>query len=342
MELKPVISIIVPVYNVPRRYLKKCIESTLAQTMYEIEVVIVDDGSTDGSSAICDKYAEKDRRIVVIHKKNEGLSAARNTGVDAASGEWILFLDGDDWLESDTCEKTYAIAKKNDVDIVMFKAVQEFSNHSKPLHYPYEKDTFFKGEECYALLKDILTFDSNIASAWGKLIKRKLLVDNGIYHDKKLRQGSEGIEFNIRLFQKLNRVFFLDKCFYHYIYNGDSISAKHNEKNHFYVIKCFEKIKQEILLLKDSKLMELFYVRFAHVVVATAVSGYFSPHNLEPFKVKKKKYSIYLSKPLVKETMKSVNRKRLDLKRRIVLCLIELHLFRIIAMLAFVRDKQKH
>ena len=113
------VSIVVPVYNVPESALRKCLESTINQTMKEVEVLVIDDGSTDHSGLICDEYAASDNRIRVIHKANGGLSAARNIGYEMARGEWITFLDGDDWIDPATCEKTYNLGIENDVDIVI-------------------------------------------------------------------------------------------------------------------------------------------------------------------------------------------------------------------------------
>jgi len=96
------ISVIIPIYNV-EQYLQKCVDSVLAQTYHNIEIILIDDGSTDHCGEICDEYAQTDDRIVVIHKANAGLSAARNSGFDAATGKYITFLDGDDWLSADAC-----------------------------------------------------------------------------------------------------------------------------------------------------------------------------------------------------------------------------------------------
>ena len=100
---EPLVSIIVPVYKVPEQYLRKCIESTMTQTLQNIEILLVDDGSPDQCGEICDAYAEKDSRVKTLHKQNGGLSSARNYGCRAARGKWIMFVDGDDWIEPDMC-----------------------------------------------------------------------------------------------------------------------------------------------------------------------------------------------------------------------------------------------
>ena len=115
----PKISVIVPVYNV-QKYLEKCIDSLINQTLRDIEIILVDDGSTDNSGLICDKYAGKDSRIKVIHKTNEGVSCARNDGTDAATARYILFIDADDWVEPNLCEITYKAAAGNCADLVLY------------------------------------------------------------------------------------------------------------------------------------------------------------------------------------------------------------------------------
>ena len=112
----PKISIIVPVYNV-EKYLRKCVDSILNQTFKDFELILVDDGSIDTSGKICDEYNLKDNRIKVIHKENGGLSSARNAGLDIAQGEYIGFVDSDDWIELDMYEELYKICKENDTDV---------------------------------------------------------------------------------------------------------------------------------------------------------------------------------------------------------------------------------
>lgn len=337
------VSIIVPVYNIPQLTLRQCIESTINQTIKEIEIILVDDGSTDGSGLICDEYAKKDSRIKVFHKKNEGLSAARNTGYENATGEWITFLDSDDWIDSRTCEDTYNFGVEHNVDVVIFGTVQEFEHQKKIFKYHYKNGKIFEGEQCKELQCEILNFNGNIATAWAKLFSKKFLDANKLKHNSELRQGSEGIEFNIRVFEKAQKVYFTDTIYYHYIYNPNSISAKHSEVNHLFVIKCFEEINRQIgLSVNRDNLKKLFYNRFAYVLVATAISGYFSPANKQNFATKKKSFEKYCKKDLVKKTLKEYNIKNIDAKRNIILFCIKWHVFIPIAILSFIRYKQKN
>ena len=120
------ISIIVPVYNVEHE-LSRCVDSILNQSYTNIEVILVDDGSTDRCPSICDAFVMKDRRVRVIHKPNGGLSSARNAGLREASGEWILYVDSDDYILNDSCERLIAVGAKYDCDIVSADAIREFN-----------------------------------------------------------------------------------------------------------------------------------------------------------------------------------------------------------------------
>lgn len=337
------VSIIIPVYNIPEQNLRKCIESVINQTLEEIEIILVDDGSTDSSGIICDEYATIDNRVKVIHKLNCGLSAARNTGFENAKGEWITFLDSDDWIEPHTCEETYKLGIENDVDIVIFSTIQEFGKFKKIFKYKLKNKKVYTKNECTNLQCEILNFEGNIATAWAKLYKREFLERNNLKHNEKLRQGSEGIEFNIRVFEKVQKVIFTNKIYYHYVFNPNSISAKHNVENHFWVIRCFEIIEKDIETSKNyRKLKEFFYDRFAYVIVATAISGYFSPNNHEKYKEKKKSFENYIKQDLVLRTLSNYNIDNVGKERAIVLSLIKKKNYNIITILALIRYIQKH
>lgn len=116
--MQPKISIVIPVYNVGQ-YLCQCLDSIITQTIQDYEVILVDDGSTDESPSICDKYAEKNKRFTVIHQKNEGSAKARNTGLDKATGEYIAFIDSDDWINEDHLQNLQKRAEETEADIVI-------------------------------------------------------------------------------------------------------------------------------------------------------------------------------------------------------------------------------
>lgn len=340
--LESLISVVVPVYNVPEQYLRNCLKSICNQTIENIEVIVVDDGSTDQSGAICDEFARKDRRIKVIHKENGGLSAARNTGYENAKSEWIMFVDGDDWIDAEMCQCMQEIGARTGTQLVMCGMVKEYSNSSEPYKYNLKEGKIYKGQECKWLQEQLLHYNSNIAVAYCKLISRDLLEKYNIKHDAQLRQGAEGLEFNLRLFEKLDSAVFINKPFYHYIYNENSISSLHNEANHEFVVKCFEKIKKQINSSDNREnLTYWFNNRLLYVIITTAISGYFSPVNKETFHIKKIKYKTYLNHEIVKNALCSGNEQGLSKSRKITLFFIKRNMFEIVAVIAYLRNWQK-
>ena len=141
------VSIIIPIFNT-ETFLKRCVSSVIDQTLKDIEIILVDDGSTDNSGNICDEFAQKDSRVKVIHKKNEGVGIARNSGINIAKGGYIGFVDSDDWVDADMYETLYNAAKENGADIVMCDAVTKYDKEK------YEADTITQLSETKILKKE--------------------------------------------------------------------------------------------------------------------------------------------------------------------------------------------
>lgn len=166
----PLVSVVVPIYNV-EPYLRECVNSILGQTYSNTEIILVDDGSTDGSSLICDEYSKRDSRIRVIHKANGGLSDARNTGLDDAHGDFVTFVDSDDWLEPNMIERCMNLIEINNADFCGASFMLAYRDHKVPNH------VFAKGPEVYskeeALAKYL--FNTNIGVCiWGSVHRRSL------------------------------------------------------------------------------------------------------------------------------------------------------------------------
>ena len=187
------VSIIIPIYNV-EKYLSRCVASVLQQTLSNIEMILVDDGSPDKCPSICDQYKEKDSRIKVIHKKNGGLASARNAGLKIATGEYILFLDSDDWIEPETVEELVSIAEQYQVDFVRFRPMYagwpnhkdgslcDFGTESGMKEGVYLKDDIVR--EIYPRLfaTPQLTLGA-IVAAWRSLYRREFLQNNKLLFD---------------------------------------------------------------------------------------------------------------------------------------------------------------
>jgi len=241
----PLISIVVPVYNV-EKYLPLCIESIIRQTYKNLEIFLVDDGSPDNCGKICDEYAQKDNRIKVIHKQNGGLSDARNVAIDVATGEYITFIDSDDYVKEDYIEYLYGILSKYDADmsITFFNMFYEGCS-------PKEEPTN-TSKECKILnIDDALTmmfyqkeFDT---SAWGKLYKIDLFKD-GIRYPKGLLY--EDLPTTYRIIIKCNTIVFSQYKSYYYLLRKDSIEG--SSFNPRKLDSCLTIIKQ---LERDMPLM---------------------------------------------------------------------------------------
>jgi len=166
MKNQPLVSIVVPIYKVPEMYLHQCIESCIGQTLRDLEIILVDDGSPDRCGEICDEYAKKDDRIKVIHKKNGGLAAARNTGQDAATGITLKFLDGDDYMEPECCKNMYDFFVAKKVEVVLYDCYRTYPTKKIPIHCfaGKEPSRLFVGEDCRKLQAAVFDFNADIGS----------------------------------------------------------------------------------------------------------------------------------------------------------------------------------
>lgn len=211
----PKVSVIVPIYNV-EKYLEKCINSLLSQTLEDIQIILVNDGSKDNSGNIAKEYEKNNKnRIIYVEKENGGLSDARNYGLKYATGDFIAFLDSDDYIEKNAYEEMYNKAIEENADYVECDFIWEFPNKIRvDKQYPYKNK------------KEMLSFVRVVA--WNKLIKRQLIIDNNLEFPKGLRY--EDIEFTYKLIPFVNKFAYVDKPFIHYVQREGSIANVQNER----------------------------------------------------------------------------------------------------------------
>ncbi len=231
---KAKVSVIVPIYNV-EKYLNRCVDSVLSQTLTDLEVILVDDGSPDNCGKICDQYAEKDGRIKVVHKKNGGLSSARNAGLDVATGEYIFFLDSDDWLENDGLEMLYQKATETGVDFVRFRPYKanwpnlpELAPYTDGPSCELRSGYYDRGDIEREVLTRILATDSMTlgptVSACMALYKSSFIRENNLRFDEEVK-NSEDVIFSAEVIYSANSFYYIEEAgVYCYYYNGDSIS----------------------------------------------------------------------------------------------------------------------
>ncbi len=243
----PKISIIIPVYNV-EKYLNRCVDSILNQSLQDFEIILVNDGSTDSSPKICDEYVQQDERIHVIHKQNARVAAARNDGIKVAQGEFISLIDSDDWIEPTMLEEMYSTATQFGCDFVMC----DFTKKGKEVEYTVSQpigEGFYDRERIEKeLFKCLIMFDNiefpPTISNWTCLFNREFLIDNVLYYDEDIHYCEDSI-FGSKVMYNANRFYYLKgKYFYNYFYNPNSTTSKYNPKKWDSYLKINERLEE--------------------------------------------------------------------------------------------------
>ncbi|MGN1221354.1 MAG: glycosyltransferase family 2 protein [Candidatus Cryptobacteroides sp.] len=213
------VSIIVPIYNI-EEYIRECIDSILAQTYSDFELILVDDGSPDNCGCICDEYANIDDRIRVIHKKNGGLTSARNAGLKVAKGEWIMHVDGDDWVEPDMLELLIEAARVTGADLVFgdFTKYGPYSGYHKLPTWSVDKRESMSNYIAYMM-----------TTIWGSIAKRSIYIDNKLKSPEKISY-CEDFHLIVRLCHFANKIVNVHRPFYHYRYRPTSIMSNMSRK----------------------------------------------------------------------------------------------------------------
>ena len=258
------ISIIVPVYNV-EKFLPRCLDSLVNQTYQDIEIICVNDGSTDGSLAILEQYAVKDERINIFSQDNQGVSCTRNMGLQVAKGDWIMFVDSDDWIETDCCQKVLDVSQ--DTEFVLFSYVREFKSSSAPkrfwgneeikfdetnIHQLYERLIALKGKE----LRHPDNIDS-LSTPWGKIYRTETIRDHHLTFVSTNEIGTEDLLFNVEYFKYVHRAFYLPECLYHYRKSTlSTLTSLYKEDLDKKWLQMFERIENVITPLNRPELME--------------------------------------------------------------------------------------
>lgn len=219
------ISIIVPVYKVEKE-LDRCVQSLQKQTYKNIEIILVDDGSPDCCPKLCDQYALEDNRIRVIHKENGGLSDARNTGLNLAVGEYVLYVDSDDYIELDACERFVDVIKMQDVDIVVGNAIMEKPDACEMMvHTATPSGVLYDAKD---FIKKAICAYQWYAPACFNLYRRNYLLENKLYFKKGIY--FEDVQMLPRVFLPAKKIACIDGIFYHYIIRENSIMTSEKDE----------------------------------------------------------------------------------------------------------------
>lgn len=259
--MNDLISVVVPAYNI-EKYIERCIKSILCQTYSNIEVIIVDDGSTDNTASIIDQYALKDTRIIPIHKKNGGVSSARTEGINRASGDWIGFVDGDDVIEENMYEVLINNAKKYDADI---------SHCGYQMIFPDGHIDFYYNTKCIEVqdntkaLEELLSGRKIEPGLWNKLFKKSLFNDSIDYESLSKIKINEDLLLNYFLFKNSNLAVYEDFCPYHYILRKGSAAVSKNIHHCIDPLFVITYIKDE--LTNNLELYPTIYSRYLYQLI---------------------------------------------------------------------------
>lgn len=252
----PLISVIIPVYNV-EKYLHRCLDSVIAQTYQNLEIICVDDGSIDESGRICNQYAVRDARIKVIHQENQGLSAARDRGLDAADGEYIAFVDSDDYILEGMYKKMLDKLLDYSVDLCVCQWQYEFSDGRQVVKKKYIDPTIYGCKTSLEFARFLYrgNYENGVVvAAWNKLYRRALL-------DKIRFEGRihEDEAFNGRIMAKNISVYVMEEQFYVYAQNGDSLTNKPFSANKFFFLDVLaerrELFKSDAFIRQETELL---------------------------------------------------------------------------------------
>lgn len=327
------ISVIVPVYNV-EKYINKCIDSIINQTYTNLEIILVDDGSPDNCGKICDEYAEKDKRIKVIHKKNGGVSSARNEGLKKSKGEWISFIDADDWIEKDFCEILInkAIETKSDIALCGYNRVVD--NQKEKINVS-NKELFFDSNE---YLIKTLNPQTGFGFCHMKLIRKQII--NNIFFNENIVVGEDAL-FNIMISKNINKAIFVEKALYNYRLNNQSVVKKYDKNYAKKYLLAMQVIKEYLFEKCNNKVIQQNYYNFvAYHVLLIAVNYCYHPDN-----------KVINNRKLLKEVckcdefktgLKQSNYNNLSITRKITLFTIKHRLYWLTQFICKYRQKQNN
>lgn len=275
--MKELISVIIPVYNIDEKYLSICLESVITQSYTDIEIILVDDGSERKVANFCDSYKLIDNRISVFHLKNGGVARARNYGLANSKGKYILFVDGDDWLERNMIEKLYNELINYNADIALSSYIfknKDYINLNNKIEYIDDEYLIMQIRKLMLISDENLRWNVN-GAPWAKLYKKDILENYNIKFNEELIRSQDN-EFNFRLFKYIKKLVYIEEGLYHYRYDENSAVNKYRKDNYKISNIYLKALKNNINKEKDnyrdiyykvvwSKLIENCTVDYCHL-----------------------------------------------------------------------------
>lgn len=319
-KMNSIITIIVPVYNA-EKYLQKCIESLINQTYRNLEIILVNDGSTDKSKNVITEYANKDARIKFIDQENSGVSKARNTALSMMTGEWILFVDADDYLELDYCGRLLHQALQMNVDVLISKGNKKFSQYNEKVVLLSEETV--EKVKCACIAYDENAFSYNIDGPWGKLFKSKVIKDNGIIFPENLSR-SEDAMFCVTVYEHSSRIGYYEWAGYIHTENKGSLCRKYKSNA---ITELVDILKEEQRWVNEYHYNEKEYLKALDYRVLPGINEceqiyFFNKENNMSLLEKMKEYQRFLNSQIIMESIKHMRIKEVlfvPYKRRLFL-----------------------
>lgn len=336
------VSIIVPVYNT-EKYLDRCMESLLGQTLRELEIIVVDDGSGAACAGKCDQWGKKDERIRVIHKKNQGLGFARNTGMQAAKGKYLAFIDSDDYAEKEMMRTLYETAEREAADIVVSGYKKVYRNGETEVCTNEGIPEILAGEQINSILlanmlgapPDYYSDDYIGMSVWKNLYSRQLVTEHQIAFPSEREYISEDIIFHIYYLRHVKKAVVLPEAYYCYCQNGDSLTTTYKKERFAMVKKLFlyeEKLLKEAGAYQAGRLqlMRTFIANVRVCIMQEAAHG-MKNHST---KAAKKRIREYCGDRTMQRVLREYPYGRLPVRQRIFSFFMEVKSANILLALA--------
>lgn len=316
MTERPLITIVVPVYKVPYGLLRRSLDSICAQTCRDFEAILIDDGSPDGCGAICDEYAAKEPAMRVIHQKNGGLSVVRNNGVDNARGDWVCFLDGDDWIEPNTVEfaKEY-IRECGDGDILIWDEYYDIGDTVKKncfFGHEVEGTLCFTGEKREELIDRILPPKVSkpsplaivdLGTANARLYRKAFLQEKKVYNQPGLKRTQDNV-FNLWAFHRAEKVYYRCQRLYHYVYSADAATRRYTPDvadTMYFLYECMNDFVSQTHDTEEYR--QRLYLRFMRVLSRCFELNYANPSNPKPLRQRLAEAKADMERPLFAEAI---------------------------------------
>lgn len=322
--MNPLISIIIPIYN-QEKLLARCLDSILMQDYKNLEIILINDGSKDSSPQLCDAYAEKDNRIVVVHKENAGVAEARNSGLDVATGDYISFIDPDDWIESNTYSTLVGELTENDIDIIRFQAYK--SNGSILNEIPFDgiyTDQTLTDFQLAMIGSPKFGGMFILGVLWLHIYKRELINKNNIRFDKELRRCEDRL-FCIQAILNANKIRFTKHTLYHYETSDNSLSNRYDpirweQELHFLkeLRKAYQVKSENFRNEADIRIKSDYILR----AIVSMNHEFFSQNN-NSFSFRKKRISQIINDENVVISIKNLEKEELGKKGNLIFSLIK-------------------